>query len=663
VAPSSTLERITKPVLLLSLCAAMWAATWGVSVTMPALRTMVPLAFAVAWPAALWRPRVVRAALLGICYVVPALFAAAGLPFSAGHWIVWLAPLAGVVVATTSWHAWTMPAPVKLSLAAWGLVVAMTWPIVVLREADFIWARVHPATASWAGFTAAAVIVGILWVDSLFATFPAAGESVTEYERQIVMPLAAGWLVAAAVGVYQMFVDVSFLNRSLWGALHRARGTLSDANPFGVISAIWGPLIFAVAIERWSGWRRIAGVAALPFSWLAVWSSGSRSSLPIAVLGFAFAAIWYVAADRTRRLHRLALAAALVAIIGAAGALATRWSGVHSPVARVSAMLAPQMSLAWIVQTTDILRARDGYGTLSEAVIREVPFVGVGVSAFHILVPTYALKLFRRYLPPDNAQNWFRHEVAELGLLGSLGAMVFAGWLLWQLARSRANSTRPFTSGALRTVLIGFGLISLVAVPAQDVAVTFTFWTIALWFVVTLQPRQPDSAQPANRRWWWIAVWFVALSHTVATLAVGRRDLRPPMRAAAADLDYSYGFYPPEPGATIRWASKRAVDVIPVPPDRRWLQVSVLVQHVDLPKNPVDVRVTANGDTIIDTQLTTIEPVTRYFRVPDGDKRVVVETCVSRTLRPRDFGVPDDRELGLLVDTKFVDVPPPGIVP
>jgi hypothetical protein len=55
--------------------------------------------------------------------------------------------------------------------------------------------------------------------------------------------------------------------------------------------------------------------------------------------------------------------------------------------------------------------------------------------------------------------------------------------------------------------------------------------------------------------------------------------------------------------------------------------------------------------------------VTRYFRVPDGDKRVVVETWVSRTLRPRDFGVPDDRELGLLVDTKFVGAPPSGAVP
>jgi hypothetical protein len=139
--------------------------------------------------------------------------------------------------------------------------------------------------------------------------------------------------------------------------------------------------------------------------------------------------------------------------------------------------------------------------------------------------------------------------------------------------------------------------------------------------------------------------------------------MRPPFRQAAADIDYTYGFYPPEPGGTLRWARQRAVDVIPVPRDKRWLQVTFLVQHIDLPQKPVDVKVWANRQLIAQTRLATIEPVTRYFRVPDGDKRVALETWVSRTLLPRDFGVPDDRELGLLVDWKFVDAPPPGAVP
>jgi hypothetical protein len=92
------------------------------------------------------------------------------------------------------------------------------------------------------------------------------------------------------------------------------------------------------------------------------------------------------------------------------------------------------------------------------------------------------------------------------------------------------------------------------------------------------------------------------------------------------------------------------------------LQVTFFVQHIDLPKDPVDVKVWANRQLLVQTRLSTIEPVMRYFKVPDGDRRVVLETWVSRTLNPRDFGVPDDRELGLLVDWKFVDAPPPGTV-
>ena len=153
------------------------------------------------------------------------------------------------------------------------------------------------------------------------------------------------------------------------------------------------------------------------------------------------------------------------------------------------------------------------------------------------------------------------------------------------------------------------------------------------------------------------------LGYAGATAYVGRADMRPPFRQAAADIDYSYGFYPPEPGGTLRWARKNAVDVIRVPREQRWLQVTFFVQHLDLPKRPVDVKVWANHQLLAETRLTAIEPVTRYFKVPDGDKRVVLETWVSRSLRPRDFGVADDRELGLLVDWKFVDAPPPGSVP
>jgi hypothetical protein len=656
---SSLLEQCTKPFLCLSLAGAIWSATWGVSFALPVLRSVVPVAFAVAWAAAQFKPVIVRQALLGAYYLTPAIFIFLVVAVPAEDWIVWIAPLCGVILATAPMRRWAMPAALKLPLAFWALVVATTWPIIVFREADFLWERIHPNTASWVGLVAATTILGILWLDSLFASFPATDDPEVSYERRVVMPMAAGWLIAGSVAMYQMFVDVTFLNAGLFGWLHRARGTLADANPFGVISAMWGPVIFAIAMERWPGWRRAAGAAALPLSWLAVWASGSRSSLAISVLAAVSIVSWYVRSNESRRVVRLAAVAGVLVLLTVAGGFSARRSGVVGPIARASADFAPRWSIGFLSAAVSKLQIRDGYGTLSAAVIREFPYVGIGVGVFYSVVPTYAWKVLGIYLPPDNAQNWFRHQLAELGVIGSLGWILWVAWFCSMLAFGRPKSGRPLTTGVLRGVLVGFGLVSLVGMPGQDVAVVFTFWALAFWFLAFLERGRMDTlgwrvVRPVS----WIAVWLIVLGYSFATAYVGWADLRPPERAAAANFDYSYGFYPPDEGKASRWTAKQAVAVLPTPPDRRWLQVTIRVERLNLARKPVDARVWTDRHLIVRAQISSVEPVTRYFKVPDGHTRVMLETWVNRTFCPRDFGMDDDRELGLLVDWYFLDVLP-----
>jgi hypothetical protein len=659
----SLLEQCTKPFLLVSLAAAMWSATRGLSMVWPSLRFVVPVAFAVAWAAARFKPVIVRQILLGTYYLIPAIFTFVVVVFPAGNWVLWMAPLWGMILATTPMRRWAMPATLKLPLVFWALVVAATWPIIVYREADFLWARIHPVTAWGFGVVAAGTILGILWLDSLFASFPATEDADVTLERHVVLPMAGGWLIAGSVAMYQMFVDVTFVNRGQWAALHRATGTLADANPFGVISAIWGPLIFAIAIERWSGWRRLAGAAALPLSWLAVWASGSRSALPIAALALVIIVSWWARSNTSRRVVPLAVVAGTLVLLAVAGVIAGRGSGVNSPMARATVYFAPRWSLEWASQTVSKLQSRDGYGTLSSAVIQEFPEVGIGVGAFHGMVPLFAWKLWHRYLVPDNAQNWFRHQLAELGIIGSLGWLLWVAWFLALLAFGRAKSERPLTAGVVRGVLVGFGLISLVGMPGQDVSVGFTFWALAFWSFALLEPGYRNAlGWRAVGSAWWIVVWLAVLGYSGATAYVGWTDLRPPVRNAAADLDYTYGFYPPQQSETFRWAAKQAVAVLPTPSDRKWLQVKVWVDRLNIVRKPVDVRVWTDRHLIVRAQLSSVDPVTRYFKVPDGHSRVMLETWVSRALRPRDFGVNDNRELGLIVDWHFLDALPPGAV-
>ena len=114
-APLTLLKRCTKPFLWLSLAGALCAATWGVSITFPTLRFIVPAVFLVAWAAARSRPVLVRQSLLGAFYLVPALFMFSVVFVPAGCWVVWMAPLCGAILATTPPRRWALPVGTETS--------------------------------------------------------------------------------------------------------------------------------------------------------------------------------------------------------------------------------------------------------------------------------------------------------------------------------------------------------------------------------------------------------------------------------------------------------------------------------------------------------------------------------------------------------------------
>jgi hypothetical protein len=49
---------------------------------------------------------------------------------------------------------------------------------------------------------------------------------------------------------------------------------------------------------------------------------------------------------------------------------------------------------------------------------REHPLTGIGAGSYRIIAPDYGRALLNDALPPDNAQNWWRHQIAELGVFG-----------------------------------------------------------------------------------------------------------------------------------------------------------------------------------------------------------------------------------------------------
>jgi hypothetical protein len=304
---------------------------------------------------------------------------------------------------------------------------------------------------------------------------------------------------------------------------------------------------------------------------------------------------------------------------------------------------------------------RDGYGLNAAQMIREFPAFGVGVGSFHHLVLDYSrMPGGGGPIPIDNAQNWLRHQLVEFGLVGSVGWIVGVVVFGWFALSSRGIGPARQAAGSVRGMLVAIALVSMVGMPTQNVAVALTFWTLAFWFLLLAGGTSSASSGPTSMPTW-IALWLVVAASVAGTAYTARHELRVPARAARFGWPYSYGWYEPESsgeGRQFRWARQHAVAVIEAP--KPWMKLTVSVNHPDVAQEPVEVSVWRDGDEVIRTSLKDNQPVTEYVSVPDGHPRIVLETRVSRVLRPADIGVPDPRELGLMVQWEFVDAPASG---
>lgn len=585
--------------------------------------------------------------------------------------IIWILPLLGLIVSDRgAWRQWSLPQSWRWPLVAWGLVVAVVWPIVFLRETDFrLWvlplgvANTSVGISPWqANLNVTYFVlghnVGLLWVDALFRWF--SGEPRAAFTGRIVMPLAVAAAVACAVGAYQALVDLTFLSGHEWPHLRRAAGTLADANAFGVIAALLAPAVVVLARGFPQPWSMVAGIGGVALAAMGVLTSGSRTALILLGIALAIIAVESIRAWRRadgpslrspRRLATMIVGALAVAAIAL---LVARGSSITSVVARGSLGYIPFIGDLGIRESArQLLWDRFGYGPAAVQMITEHPWAGVGAGAFHTLLRDFGMLATGRALAPDNAQSWYRHLLAELGLLGSLP------WIAWCVvfvaslfSRGAADRDR-FSLGVLRGAFVGFGIIALIGMPGQSLTVIMTFWTLVYWFAslkgITASPDESTTA-PWSKAIWATTLALVAV-HAAITYADARGDLLPRHRAMRFGWDYRYGIKDPEPspdgGPGRRWADLKSLSVVPV--RGKVLKFVAWIDHPDGDERPVHVRVRVDQKIVYDDDLKRSAAIVRDIPAPPGQTHIVVETEISRTWRPRDFGRDDPRELGLSI--------------
>ena len=451
------------------------------------------------------------APLLVTAYIYPAIFHATREFFTFSYYAIWMGGLLGGVAAAAHPARWHVPPAWRLPLAFWALALALGWPVVAFREMNFTWASLGEYTIANSGLGGpppviivtmlAAVMpqmLGILWFDALFGQF--AQKESGAFRRAILLPLAAGLLIGSALAIYQWTVDIEFLSAHQWAYYGRAAGGLLDGNAFGALQGLWSSAALSLALT--SGPLYFASALFLTLLlWIGVWATGSRMALLAALIGLAFIALAGLRSRGRSNVRRLV--AVTVAVIVVAAALVTLGRfGAHQrfemdPISRVAASLPDPNREALLEFVEFELWNRFGpFGTASVRMVKDSPAVGIGAGTFETIYPDYAFVITNGATRShfDNAQSWYRHQLAELGLVGSLGWMlwgaVFAAFV-WKAAPSRDGLVE---ATGVKAAIAALALISAISMPTRNIFVSLSFWVFAFWLVKL-------AGEPAGPRW------------------------------------------------------------------------------------------------------------------------------------------------------------------
>ena len=626
-------------------------------VTWP-LRALMVCALAGGWSLGRFAGRAALAIVAGLAPVLPVAIAGVAGGTDPVVQSVWLAALVGALLPSMRWTRWDLPPAWRVLLGGWALTLSLAWPILVAREVGFD-LRGLDGTAtinSWAGMSASEVsgwimhvvivqLAGLLWLDGLMPrlrTWSGRGLPAVAHGLWI------GATVSSLVALYQGTVDLEFLSSTEWAARGRATGMMLEANGYGMVAALAAPLA-AVAAGSFSTRAWWLGAGAFAINWGGVWMSGSRTALLCALVGTVALAIGAVRRLRVRRAVWVS-GAGVVAL--AAVALTVMLSRTTTPFERTDEFAGGSPS-----QVAETLLARGRYSEIAARMIWEHPLTGVGVGSYHWLAPDYSRVAFNQELPFDNAQNWWRHQLAELGMLGALPVLAWSIIIAWQTLRG-ARRARGDHVATVRGLLLGLGLASLLGMPTQDPAVLTAFFLLVAMLAAAgsgLGALDTTSQTRASLSRAWMIVGALAVAYAGGHAALASGSLNVAERAARTNRDYIVGLYQEEShpeGGQFQWTDGEAhLRLVKRAP---WLVVRTWIQHPDASERPVALRIVTPCQVVFERTLVDSTPVELALRLPNTGGPIDLAVRVSRTWSPASFGSQDTRELGAALVTDFV---------
>ena len=678
---ASLLDRLSKRITIAAIAIAIPLHVYVDPATGWTLRGIAAVAFAAGFVCARRWPSLTSGIATAAAALLP-VFLAALLHVAALNvfYTVSLAGLFGSLLPQISLDGWKLPRWWRVLLGTWALTISLAFPVMIVREAGLrldtlrdtgaldSWALLTtPQVVSWILYVVITQLVALLWLDWLY--LPGAGNrdpgSDANPESRVPNSAHGLWLaatLASLVAIYQGTVNMAFLNAGPWIGLRRAAGTLLDANAYGAIAALAGPIAFvSIPYLRLRHPRQLQA-AALAINWAGAWMSGSRTGLLCGAFG-TLLLVYELLRGSARNESASRDTSSLLAGIAVVVLLFIVGAGAIGPVQRIiEARGGSSVRELW---------TRGGYGTVATQMVRDYPLTGVGIGSFNWMAPDYWRTLANDRLPFDNAQNWWRHQVAELGLVASLPVILWSLLIAWLVFTRPTPVERRVETQTLRGLLIGIGAASLLGMPTQNPIVLLMLFFCVARFEMLTRPvegrpegrplragdeglRGGPSGPPAAA---WLAGFIIAIAYAGGHLALAQGPLKPPVRAARTNRDYITGTYPSErlPQGQFRWTQRHASFALAA--RSRHLVIRYHVAHPDVGTDPVKLRITTACQTLVDEFRTDSAINAQAFELPEGEERVIFETDVSRTWKPSDAGESDTRTLGAAIEADFVGTP------
>lgn len=576
---------------------------------------------------------------------------------------VWMAGLTGALIRSTPWTQWRLRYPSNVLIGGWTLTLSLAWPVLVGREVGFrlaglydtgainSWSQLSgPQSAVWISYVVLAQLLGALWFEWIDQQQARVKDPI-----RLLHPLWIGATIASVVAVVQGTVDLGFLSSPFWVGERRATGTMLDANSFGMCAALAAPLGF-LGMRSLLPRAPAAAVAVFAMNAAGMWVSGSKTALGCAVIGAAALAVglWRErhVSGRSSRRAALWIPVGLLAV-----AAIVMLTPAASPIERALAEI--PLGRAGL----RVLWDRGGYGPIALRMTREYPLTGVGAGSYRALAPDYQRLIKDEALPPDNAQNWWRHQISELGVLGGALVIAFSVFVAWRVVTRRDAHPDLATSSTIRGLLLGLGAISFFGMPTQNPLVLCWFFALVACFDA-IAPDPPRlramslGASDGGHAMAWSVAAGLALAYAAGHLWLAAGSLNVVQRAKFAHRDYMRGTYPPEElqeGRPFSWTRQNAQFFWTA--RTRFMVIRFWAPHPDVAERPVHVTLTSPCGVLFDEDLKSPVSMSLGLALPEGQQTLEAALHVSRAFKPSDVGEADDRELGVGILADFSQDP------